>query len=63
MAAKKKTTTKKSKTDDIDIGTIKLTDLNPSENATRRIDDEGLKVLEKSMSSFGLVEPIIINIC
>lgn len=50
------------KKDNIDIGTIKLTDLNPSENATRKIDDEGLRVLEKSMSNFGLVEPIIINL-
>ena len=63
MASKKKTTNKKTNKDtDIDISTIKLTDLNPSENATRKIDDEGLKVLEKSMSSFGLVEPIIVNI-
>ena len=64
MAAKKKTNKKTSNKEDndIDIGTINLTDLNPSENATRKIDDEGLKVLEKSMSSFGLVEPIIVNI-
>ena len=62
--AKKKTQSKKKNKDnnDFDISTIKLTDLNPSENAVRKIDDEGLQVLEKSMTSFGLVEPILINI-
>ena len=62
--AKKKTSKKNtnSKKEEIDITTINLTDLNPSENATRKIDDEGLRVLEKSMENFGLVEPIIINL-
>ena len=62
--ARKKTSKKNtnSKKEEIDITTINLTDLNPSENATRKIDDEGLRVLEKSMENFGLVEPIIINL-
>lgn len=47
---------------DIEISTIKLTELNPSDNAVRTIDEEGLKILEKSMENFGLVEPIVINI-
>lgn len=44
------------------LSKIKLTDLNPSKNEVRKIDEEGLRILEKSMSQFGIVSPIIINL-
>ena len=64
MAKNTKKTKKDKKKEDEEmvIGSINLTDLNPSENNTRKINDEGLRVLEKSMENFGLVQPILVNL-
>ena len=47
---------------DFQIKTISLTDIKPSKNNPREIDIEGTEILEKSINTFGLVEPILINL-
>ena len=49
-------------TKDIQIQTISITDISPSNNNPREIDSEGVEILEKSIKNFGLVEPILINL-
>lgn len=42
--------------------TIKITDLKPAEYNPRRISDEDYQKLKNSISTFGLVDPIIVNL-
>lgn len=49
-------------TKNIEIKTIKLNNIKPSKNNPREIDLEGKEILEKSINTFGLVEPILINL-
>lgn len=44
------------------IDKIKITDLNPAEYNPRRISEEEFSKLRNSISEFGLVDPIIINL-
>lgn len=46
----------------MEIETIKITDLKPAEYNPRRISDEDYQKLKNSISTFGLVDPIIVNL-
>lgn len=46
----------------MEIEHIKITDLKPAEYNPRRISDEDYQKLKNSISTFGLVDPIIINL-
>lgn len=46
----------------MEIEKIKITDIKPAEYNPRNISSEELKKLENSISTFGLVDPIIINL-
>lgn len=46
----------------MEIETIKITDLKPAEYNPRRISEEDYKKLKNSISTFGLVDPIIVNL-
>ena len=46
----------------IDITTIKITELNPAQYNPRKISNEEYNKLSRSISEFGLVDPIIINL-
>lgn len=46
----------------MEIESIKITDLKPAEYNPRRINDDEYLKLKNSISTFGLVDPIIINL-
>lgn len=46
----------------MEIEHIKITDLKPAEYNPRRISDEDYQKLKNSISTFGLVDPIIVNL-
>lgn len=46
----------------MEIETIKITDLKPAEYNPRRISDDDYQKLKNSISTFGLVDPIIVNL-
>lgn len=46
----------------MEMETIKITDLKPAEYNPRRISDEDYQKLKNSISTFGLVDPIIVNL-
>lgn len=46
----------------MEIEHIKITDLKPAEYNPRRISDEDYRKLKNSISTFGLVDPIIVNL-
>lgn len=46
----------------MEIEHIKITDLKPAEYNPRRINDEDYQKLKNSISTFGLVDPIIVNL-
>lgn len=46
----------------MEIETIKITELKPAEYNPRRISDEDYQKLKNSISTFGLVDPIIVNL-
>nr|DAD85329.1 MAG TPA: adenine specific DNA methyltransferase [Siphoviridae sp. ct8Ri8] len=46
----------------MEIEHIKITDLKPAEYNPRRIGDEDYQKLKNSISTFGLVDPIIVNL-
>lgn len=46
----------------MEIETIKITDLKPAEYNPRRISEEDYQKLKNSISTFGLVDPIIVNL-
>lgn len=46
----------------VDIEKIKITDIIPSEYNPREISDEETRKLKNSLSTFGLVDPIVINL-
>ena len=49
-------------TENIEITTIKITDLNPAQYNPRKISNEEYNKLSRSINEFGLVDPIIINL-
>ena len=48
--------------ENIEITTIKITDLNPAQYNPRKISNEEYNKLSRSINEFGLVDPIIINL-
>ena len=46
----------------LDVGKIRLLDIEPADYNPRRINDTQLSKLSKSIKDFGLVDPIIINL-
>ncbi len=46
----------------MEMETIKITDLKPAEYNPRRISDDDYQKLKNSISTFGLVDPIIVNL-
>ena len=48
--------------ENIEITTIKITELNPAQYNPRKISNEEYNKLSRSISEFGLVDPIIINL-
>ena len=46
----------------MEIEHIKITDLKPAEYNPRRISEEDYQKLKNSISTFGLVDPIIVNL-
>ena len=46
----------------MEIEHIKITDLKPAEYNPRRISDDDYQKLKNSISTFGLVDPIIVNL-
>lgn len=46
----------------MEIEHIKITDLKPAEYNPRRISDEDYQKLKNSINTFGLVDPIIVNL-
>lgn len=46
----------------MEIEHIKITDLKPAEYNPRRISEEDYRKLKNSISTFGLVDPIIVNL-